>query len=427
MNARTPSTASALGFSVLLALTACEKSEQPVKAPDVSFQKDLQLKLIQAKPGEVIELPAGHWTLDRSLSLNIDGVTVKGAGMDKTVLSFKGQVQGAEGLIINANATVIEDLAIEDSKGDGIKVNECQGTTLRRIRVEWTNGPDEHNGSYGLYPVQCQNVLIENSVVKGASDAGIYVGQSKNIVVRNNRVEFNVAGIEIENSRDADVYGNSVTHNTGGILVFNLPDLPIKDGRRTRVHDNHVFDNNTRNFAPKGNTVAVTPAGTGLMVLANDQVELFNNKVENHKTVNALVVSYGVTGFPVKDPAFDAWPESVYIHDNQFGPGGDSPDNLELKALRIAKFGLNGRLPDIVWDGAINPALNGALPEDKRLCIQNNHGIEADGSASFANIDHEHQASNLSTDIKPHDCALPHLAEVSWPGLTPAVSQIATR
>ena len=46
----------------------------------------------------VIELPAGKWTFNRSLSLNKSNVTIRGAGPDKTVLSFKGQVQGAEGL-----------------------------------------------------------------------------------------------------------------------------------------------------------------------------------------------------------------------------------------------------------------------------------------------------------------------------------------
>ena len=30
-----------------------------------------------------------------------------------------------------------------------------------------------------LYPVQCQNVLIENCSAMGASDAGLYVGQCK--------------------------------------------------------------------------------------------------------------------------------------------------------------------------------------------------------------------------------------------------------
>src|SRR3546814_1386139 len=91
----------------------------------------------------------------------------------------------------------------------------------------WTGGPSTDNGAYGLYPVQVDNVLIEDSVVKGASDAGIYVGQSTNIIVRNNRAEGNVAGIEIENSTGADVYGNTTTGKTGGILVFKIGRAPV--------------------------------------------------------------------------------------------------------------------------------------------------------------------------------------------------------
>jgi hypothetical protein len=43
------------------------------------------------------------------------------------------------------------------------------------------------------------------------------LGQSQNIIVKNSRAEFNVAGIEIENSYFADVFNNIATNNTGGI------------------------------------------------------------------------------------------------------------------------------------------------------------------------------------------------------------------
>ena len=43
--------------------------------------------------------------------------------MDKSILSFKGQVQGAGGLLINASDFTIEDLAIEDTAGDALKIN----------------------------------------------------------------------------------------------------------------------------------------------------------------------------------------------------------------------------------------------------------------------------------------------------------------
>jgi parallel beta-helix repeat protein len=396
--------------SLALVLLGCGgKQPAQVSHSDAEFHKKLQLQLIEAKPGDVIELPAGKWTFNRSLSLNKSNVTLRGAGPDKTVLSFKGQVQGAEGLLINAAEHVtIENLAIADTKGDGLKANGCKDLTIRNVRVEWTNGPDEENGAYGLYPVQCERVLIEKSVSIGASDAGIYVGQSTQIVLRDNRAEFNVAGIEIENSTHADVYGNTVTNNTGGILVFNLPGLPVKDGRKTRVYSNYIHDNNTDNFAPKGNIVATVPTGTGFMVLANDEVEFFDNRVENNRTANALILSFDTTGKPANDAAFDPYPQQVFIHDNKFAGGGDSPDQLELKAMKVAKFGLTGSLPDILWDGAM---AKGHDVAGTRLCIRNN------GDANFANIDYAGKLAKFSTDMKPHDCELPVLQPVSWPGL----------
>ncbi|NBX58273.1 MAG: DUF1565 domain-containing protein, partial [Gammaproteobacteria bacterium] len=181
------------------------------------------MRLLDAKPGETIEIPAGRYSLDRSLSLRVSGVTIRGAGMNKTVLSFKDQKVGAEGLLVNASDFTLENLAFEDTRGDAVKVNEGERITLRGVRVEWTGGPSTSNGAYGLYPVRTRQVLIEDCLVIGASDAGIYVGQSEDIVVRRNTARLNVAGIEIENSRRADVYDNTATENTGGILVFNMP------------------------------------------------------------------------------------------------------------------------------------------------------------------------------------------------------------
>jgi parallel beta-helix repeat protein len=221
-----------LGMAMAAALAGCERQGPAPVAVDRDYQKVLIERLLDAKPGDVIEIPAGTFAFDRSLNLRADGVTIRGAGMDKTVLSFKGQKSGAEGLLVNAGDFTIENLAIEDSKGDGLKVNEGENIVIRGVRVEWTRGPHTDNGAYGLYPVQTKNVLIEDCVVIGASDAGLYVGQSDTIVVRRNRVERNVAGIEIENSKNADVHDNVATQNTGGILVFDMPNLPRRGTAR---------------------------------------------------------------------------------------------------------------------------------------------------------------------------------------------------
>ena len=209
-------------LSVLI--VGCNQSDdRQTPTLELSFEESFQLELIEAEPGSVIEVPAGTHNFSRSLSLNVSGVTIRGAGMDQSILSFSNQMQGAEGLLVTANDFVIEDLAIENTIGDALKINESTNVTIRRVRTEWTNGPDSENGAYGIYPVQSRNILIEGSVAIGAADAGIYVGQSSQIIVRDSRAEYNVAGIEIENSTFADVYENVATNNTGGILVFDLP------------------------------------------------------------------------------------------------------------------------------------------------------------------------------------------------------------
>ena len=191
----------------------------------------------------------GTYALTDGLSLDVDDVTIMGDGTDATVLSFKGHTGSGEGLLITSDGVLVTGFAVEDTKGDGIKTKGVDRFTADNVRVEWTNGPDPTNGAYGLYPVKSTNILIQNSEVIACSDAGVYVGQSDNIVVRNNRVSYNVAGIEIENSTNADVYGNLAWRNTGGVLVFDLPNLPKVGGHSTRVFDNVIVNNNTPNFA----------------------------------------------------------------------------------------------------------------------------------------------------------------------------------
>src|SRR5262249_54744756 len=151
--------------------------------------------------------------------------TLRGQGKERTTLSFKGQEAGKYGLHVSRGGFVLQDLTVEDTKGDAVKVEGGDGVVFRRVRARWSGEPRASNGAYGLYPVPCQHVLIEECEASGASDAGIYVVQSQNIIVRRCRAERNVAGIEIENCDDADVYDNTATDNAGGLLVFDLPDL----------------------------------------------------------------------------------------------------------------------------------------------------------------------------------------------------------
>ncbi len=395
-----------------LALAACGEKAMTSAPADASYQESLMTQLLDAQPGDIIEIPAGTFSFNRSLSLAVDGVTIRGQGMDKSVLTFKDQIAGAEGLIVTASDFTIEDLAIEDTKGDALKITKGENIIVRRVRTEWTGGPKTSNGAYGIYPVQTKNVLMEENVAIAAADAGLYIGQSQNVVVRNNRAEYNVAGIEIENTLDADVYGNFATNNTGGILVFNMPNLK-QPGARSRVFDNDVFDNNTKNFGHKGTPVASIPAGSGVVVNSNDQVEIFGNRITGNKTANIIVASVYSSGLSQDGMSedFDPYPEGIYIYGNEMSGGGKNPDGLDLQALKIAMFGPMGALPDVLWDGFVNPDKRdgAALPLVEILCIQN------DG-AEIINVDAPNGYKNPRLAAVEHDCALEKLAPVTLTG-----------
>jgi len=404
-----------LSTVILLALVAgCAKeggSPQALTADDLAFQKTLQEEFLDAKPGTVIEIPAGLHALDRVLTLRANGVTIRGVGSGKSILSFKNEVSGPEGMLVYANDFTLEHVAIEDSKGDGLKINDGENITIRDVRVEWTGGPKTTNGAYGIYPVRSKNILIEDSAAIGASDAGIYVGQSHNVIVRRNRAEKNVAGIEIENTIGADVYENTATGNTGGILVFNMPNL-AQAGESTRVFHNKSLANNLDNFAAKGAAVASVPAGSGVVINSNPKVEIFDNDIADNQTANVIISSYFSTNYynrPGVDPKYDPYPRAIYVYGNRFHGGGDSPDGVELKALKVSVFGLNGHFPDVLWDGYQDSKnlVNGLPPAAERICVQN--GVEV------LNADGPNKYSHPKVDTASFQCELPKLAAIELP------------
>ncbi|MEE4206552.1 MAG: parallel beta-helix domain-containing protein [Erythrobacter sp.] len=337
----------ALG-ALLLAGAAPLAAEIHTISPGEGAQERLQEALILAEPGDEIVLEAGRYALTDGLSLDVDGVTVRGAGMEgeaASILDFTGQQGAGEGLLVTSDNVTLRDFAVENAKGDGIKSKGADNIIYHALRVEWTAGPKASNGAYGIYPVESANILVQDSYVRGASDAGIYVGQSENIIVRRNRVVENVAGIEIENSNNAEVTDNLATMNTGGILVFDLPGLPRVGGGDVLVARNAVIGNNTDNFAPEGNIVASVPAGTGVMVMANTNVHVTENLLTNNATSHVMLIAYSQD---YSDERYQPRPVDVLVKGNVYGEGGTAPDFPGGEMLVAA---VGGALPPILADG----------------------------------------------------------------------------
>ncbi len=365
--------------------------------------EDVQEAMILMEHGDTISFAAGIFEFNSTLSIDSkDSIVVRGAGKDATTLSFANQQAGAEGLFVtNCDWFLIRDLTVADAVGDNIKLKDGDGITFLDMAAVYTGPVTEDNGAYALYPVTSRNVYIDNCYIRGASDAGIYVGQSEKVVVRNCFVEENVAGIEIENCIEADVYNNEAFNNTGGVLVFDLANLPIiPNGRQCRIYNNLIRENAHRNFAP-GGMVSQIPPGTGIMLLSSAEVEVFDNDIINNNIMGIGIISMVtldvLTSSSTTDPNYDLYNYATHIHDNNIQRTTDYPaEPNDMGALLMSLYQA-GDIPDILYDGVISPDLVDDTTEG--VCVQNN------GTAGFVDLNVLSGFAGQSYDATPHDCA----------------------
>jgi parallel beta-helix repeat protein len=359
------------GTPVAADYTGCDQVIEPG-----STEERVQEALIQAAPNSTVCLGPGTFAFTNELSITQEGVTLRGQGQGATVLSFEGQIVGANGLQITSDGVTLEGFTVENTPGDGIRATSVKDITFRKVSVHWETAASVENGAYGLYPVDSEGVVIDGCVVSGARDAGVYVGQSRRVLVMNSEAYGNVAGFELENTIEAEAYGNRAHDNTAGFLVFSLPGLPVQNGGigRSLVHDNTFENNDALNFAEPGTFVSKVPPGCGMVLLSTDQNEITKNVIRDNGTTGIFIASFsdpliGTTN----DTTFDPFPEGNYIHDNTFVNNGTEPAGT-IGALVIAD-----PVPDVLWDGCVDPMKDnstGALTN----CLMNN------GGATFANM-----------------------------------------
>ena len=312
--------------------------------------ESIQAAVNRARPGDTIEVMPGIYR--EEVKIDIDNITLRGREVESQGSDLSRNLSGAhqppptrpvlegdgklsDGVIATGSNFVIENFDLQNYVANGVVTQHARNVTFRNLKID-------HTGLYGLYPVSCTGVTIEKCVATGIADAALYVGQSRDIVVRDSEAYGNVTGIEIENSINAVVENNYVHDNTGGILVFVLPNNPSKVGRDCVVRNNRVLDNNHANFANPNSIVANVPPGTGVFVMAAKNTEVTGNEIRGNDCYGVGVFSLEVA-FP-KGTVFDVGPtpENTYIHGNTYSDNGRNPAGV------LAREGLKGA--DLVWD-----------------------------------------------------------------------------
>jgi parallel beta-helix repeat protein len=289
---------------------------------------DYQEEIVLGQPGLQL-VGCGGATNDRPVILRPDGVGPFERGV------FASDLDGL----------LFQSLVVDGWDGDGIFVTGADGVTFRDIV-----GEGRRNSRYAVFPVNSSNIVIEGCLVKDVADAGIYVGQSSNLVVRHNKVLTSVAGVEFENSAYGEGYDNYVATNTGGFLVFKDGTLPVQLSNNHRVSHNVIENNNEPNYG-SGN-VGNVPDGTGILVISTDDSVFEYNVVRGNDSFGIGVVDEVISGF---GPPFapDQKTERNTIRRNQvtgnaLAPDTTPPNDTPLSSdivLALAEWGSPADMP----------------------------------------------------------------------------------
>jgi parallel beta-helix repeat protein len=313
-----------------------ESGTSPAHEPTtvrVGPNETIQQAVDRSGPGDRIEVPYGIY--HEAVVLDWSDITLIGIPNEQGEWPvIDGEGTRSDGVIASGNNFEMAFFDVKNYTSNGVLVEGATDVYLHDMYIENT-------GVYGVYPVRCTDVLMERIEATLMNDAAIYAGKSENVIIRDTVTYGNVIGIELENTVNGEIYNNHAYNNTVGIFVDLLPQLPSKVSLFTKVYDNVVENNNGKNFSKPGATQALIPPGTGMLILAADEVEIYNNTIKGNKTGGLAVFNLSI-GFATNEIDVGPNPEHVFAHDNIYENNGYEADPFVKNML--------GRGFDIIWD-----------------------------------------------------------------------------
>jgi parallel beta-helix repeat protein len=310
-----------------------------VKAAVIVVATTIQAAVDVAHPGDIIVVPPG--TYQESVLVNTDELTIWGSSA--AILDASGFPDGihigAAGLVtgpdrlpacppIAVRHFTLRGLTIRNADQNGVFLNGVEGYTL-------THGTYLDNGIYGLFPECSTQGHIAFNRVHGGAETCIYVGNDVGASLTDNHATGCLLGIQIENSRDLVVRRNRLTDNTAGLLAIVNPFLPLTTTENLLIEQNVIVRNNRPNQSVEPE-LAMIPSGTGMLDVGSDTLIISGNVVADHDTFGVVIAQ---NPRAAEDPRIEPHPDGNQVQRNVVLGNGRHP----VDAL------LGG---DIVYDGS---------------------------------------------------------------------------
>jgi hypothetical protein len=244
----------------------------------------------------------GPGTYQENLLIKKNGITLKGAGPEKTVLEPPAQPRaycpvleippiGYEPLGVNGicvadlddegevqrtvNGVRVTGFTVRDFSGVGIMFG---GTNRSRA----DHNVAASNKGYGITAFLSTHVTFEYNTSYGSADAGFYVGNSPNadFKIRYNTAFADLWGVLVRDSSMGSVTDNLVHDSCSGLVFLNT-------GTTTGVHNwrvsNNIVTHNDAFCSAEEAELPFSLTGVGILIGGGDHIVLRSNRVlTNH-------------------------------------------------------------------------------------------------------------------------------------------------
>ena len=261
----------------------------------------------------------GPGTYQENLLINKDGITLKGAGPDNTILEPPTQPRpfcpvleippiGYEAL--GVNGICVADLDAEGEVQRTVNGVRVTGFTVRDFsgvgimfggtnRSRADHNVAASNQGYGITAFLSTHVQFEYNTSYGSGDAGFYVGNSPNadFTVRYNTAFGDLWGILVRDSSTGSVTDNLVHDSCSGLVFLNTG---TTTGVRNWRVSNNIVTHNDEFCSAEAAELPFSLTGAGILIGGADHIVLSANRVlSNHpggetSLVNGVPLAGGI-------------------------------------------------------------------------------------------------------------------------------------
>jgi nitrous oxidase accessory protein NosD len=238
----------------------------------------------------------GPGTYQENLLINKDGITLKGAGPENTVLEPPAQprpfcpvlqIPPIGGENFGLNGICVADLdpqgkvlrTVNDVRVTGFTVRDFSGVGIlfggtNEVRAD--HNVAANNKSYGITAFLSTHGLFEYNTSYGSGDAGFYVGNSPNadFKIRYNTAFADLWGILLRDASTGSVTDNLLYDSCSGLVFLNT-------GTSTGVHNwraaHNIVTHNDKFCSAEELPFSLT--GVGILIGGGDHILLRANRV----------------------------------------------------------------------------------------------------------------------------------------------------